>query len=120
LRLVQESAAEIEAVLANLGFTHADYVISGIPFKTLPPQLCETVVRKTYSVLRPKGSFLVYQLSIAVLPYLEKVFGSVSRESDLSNIMPAPVLLRSLKTAGVCFSNTGIPLTVRVFPKLNE
>src|SRR5215831_18155099 len=35
-RLVHESATEIDAVLARLGFPLADYVISGIPFKTLP------------------------------------------------------------------------------------
>src|SRR5438105_1080998 len=78
LRLVQESATEIDSVLARLGFLHADYVISGIPFKTLPHGLRDTIVRKTHSVLRPQGSFLVYQLSSAVLPYLQTVFGQVS------------------------------------------
>ena len=89
LRLMHESAADIDVVLARLGLTHADYVISGIPFKTLPHVLRDIIVRKTYSVLRPKGSFLVYQLSSAVLPYLEQVFGAVSREVELLNIMPA-------------------------------
>ena len=89
LKLVHESAAEIDAVLARLGFPHADYVISGIPFKTLPHALRDTIVRKTHSVLRPQGSFLVYQLSSAVLPYLQRVFGSVSHELELLNFVPA-------------------------------
>jgi len=89
LKLVHESATEIDAVLARLGYPHADYVISGIPFKTLPHPLRDTIVRKTHSVLRPRGSFLVYQLSSVVLPYLEKVFGSVSRDTQLLSIMPA-------------------------------
>jgi phospholipid N-methyltransferase len=89
LRLVHESATEIDAVLKKLGYAHADHVISGIPFKTLPHALRDTIVRKTYSVLRPSGSFLVYQLSSAVLPYLEKVFGKVSRDFELLNIIPA-------------------------------
>ena len=89
LHLVQESAADVDMVLERLGFKHADHVISGIPFKTLPHALRDTIVRKTYSVLRPKGSFLVYQLSNAVLPYLEEVFGAVSREVEVANIMPA-------------------------------
>jgi phospholipid N-methyltransferase len=89
LRLVQESAAEIDAVLLQLGFPHADYVISGIPFKTMPEALRDTIVRKTHSVLRPNGSFLVYQLSSVVLPYLERVFGAVSQDTELLNIMPA-------------------------------
>jgi phospholipid N-methyltransferase len=88
LRLVQESATEVDAVLACLGYAHADYVISGIPFKTLPHPLRETIVRKTHSVLRPKGSFLVYQLSSVVLPYLEQVFGPVRRDIELLNFVP--------------------------------
>ena len=89
LHLVQESATEIDTVLARLGYAHADYVISGIPFKTLPHPLRDTIVRKTHSVLRPKGSFLVYQLSSVVLPYLEQVFGAVSRDVELLNFVPA-------------------------------
>ncbi len=89
LHLVHASAAEIDSVLERLGYPHADYVISGIPFKTLPPVLRDTIVRKTHSVLRPKGSFLVYQFSDAVLPYLERVFGKVSRGFELLNIIPA-------------------------------
>ncbi len=89
LQLVQESAADVDAVLARLGYTHADYVISGIPFKTLPHALRDTIVRKTHSVLRPRGSFLVYQLSSAVLPYLEQVFGTVSKDVELLNFVPA-------------------------------
>lgn len=89
LRLVHESATEIDSVLARLGYVEVDYVISGIPFKTLPHALRDTIVRKTYSVLRPSGRFLVYQLSNAVLPYLEKVFGRVSRRIELFNVLPA-------------------------------
>ncbi len=89
LRLVHESATEVDAVLERLGYAQADCVISGIPFKTLPHTLRDTIVRKTHSVLRPKGSFLVYQLSSVVLPYLEKVFGKVSRDIELLNIVPA-------------------------------
>lgn len=87
--LVQESAAEIDSVLARLGIAHADYVISGIPFKTLPHPLRDTIVRKTHAVLKPTGSFLVYQLSKVALPYLEGVFGTVKRDFELLSFVPA-------------------------------
>jgi phospholipid N-methyltransferase len=89
LLFVRESAADVDTVLERLGYSHADYIISGIPFKTLTPPLRDEIVRKTHSVLRPNGSFLVYQFSSAVLPYLEKVFGRVSRDFELLNILPA-------------------------------
>jgi len=87
--LVQESAADIDAVLSRLGISHVDYVISGIPFKTLPHALRDTIVRKTHDVLKPTGSFLVYQLSKVALPHLENVFGTVKRDFELLSFIPA-------------------------------
>lgn len=90
-RLVNRSACEVDAVLKELGYDAADYVISGIPFSVLPHALRDSIVRKTYSVLRPQGSFLVYQVSSAVLPYLERVFGTVAKDFELLNFFPMRV-----------------------------
>lgn len=89
MRLVHCSAEDIDQVLKKFGFSHADYIISGIPFKTTPGKVRDTILSKTYSVLHPKGLFLVYGFSGIVQPYLEKVFGSVDRDFELLNIMPA-------------------------------
>ena len=89
LHLVQESATEIDAILRRLGCGPADYIISGIPFKTLPEALRHTIVRKTHDVLHPNGTFLVYQFSDVVRPYLERVFRKVSPGFELLNIIPA-------------------------------
>ena len=87
--LVNRSAADVDDVLAKLGCDKADYVISGIPFKTLPHALRTLIVQKTHSILRPNGHFLVYQFSSAVRPYLEQVFRRVSHDFELLNIIPA-------------------------------
>ena len=89
LKLIGESATEVDKVIERLGFNHVDYVISGIPFKTLPPPLRDTIVQKTHAVLRPDGQFLVYQLSSAALPHLEQVFTRVSRQSQWLSVIPA-------------------------------
>ena len=89
LHLSQESAADIDSVLADLGCSAADCVVSGIPFKSLPHGLRDLIVRKTHAVLRPQGKFLIYQVSTAVVPYLESVFGHVSHDFQLLNLSPA-------------------------------
>src|SRR4051812_9715499 len=89
LRLIERSATEVAAVLAELGFSAADYVISGIPFKTMPHPLRDEIVRHTHRVLRSQGRFLVYQLSTVVKPYLENVFADVRTESELLTLPPA-------------------------------
>jgi phospholipid N-methyltransferase len=87
--LLQKSATEVDLGLQHLDCSHADYVISGIPFSALPHATRDCIVRKTHAVLRPRGSFLVYQVSGAVLPYLERVFGHVARDFEWLNIVPA-------------------------------
>jgi len=91
LHIVHASAAEVDVTLASLGCTHADYVISGIPFSTMPEGLCDRILRATHTVLHPQGAFLVYQFSSRVRPYLERVFGQVRRDFELLNILPARV-----------------------------
>ena len=91
LRIIERSATEIAAVLAELGFSSADYVISGVPFKTMPHPVRDEIVRSTHGVLRPRGRFLVYQLSSVVLPYLEDTFQNVQKTSELLSFMPARV-----------------------------
>ena len=86
--LLHESATEIESALKRLGLPSADYVISGIPFKTLPEEVRGEIVRRTHAALRPEGAFLVYQLTSVVRPYLERVFGRVRQDFELLNIPP--------------------------------
>jgi len=89
LHIVHESAVEVNNILAGLGRGRADYIISGIPFKTLPDDLREPIVRATQGALQPQGAFLVYQFSRTVLPYLQQVFGNVHQDFEPLNILPA-------------------------------
>ena len=89
LHVVHGSAADADMALARLNLTHADYVISGIPYTTIPPEVREVILRKTHSLLHPTGAFLVYQFTRTVLPYLEQVFGRIHQEFEPLNVMPA-------------------------------
>jgi phospholipid N-methyltransferase len=89
LRVIHGSAADVGKLLQEHGLETADYVISGIPFSTMPEEVRDSILRTTHDVLRPNGAFLVYQFSAKVRPYLEKVFGRVQRDSEIRNILPA-------------------------------
>jgi phospholipid N-methyltransferase len=89
LHVIHGSAADADAALATRDLRHADYVISGIPYTTMPAELRDIILQKTYSVLDPNGAFLVYQFTRAVLPYLQRVFGSVYQDFEPLNVMPA-------------------------------
>jgi phospholipid N-methyltransferase len=89
LHVIHGSAAEADSALATLELTRADYVLSGIPYTTMPPEVRDVILRKTHSVLDPNGAFLVYQFTRTVLPYLQRVFGSVHQDFEPFNVMPA-------------------------------
>jgi phospholipid N-methyltransferase len=89
LHVVHGSAADADSVLARLELSHADYVISGIPYTTMPGEVRDIILRKTHQVLHPDGAFLVYQFTRAVLPYLQQVFRKVHQDFEPLNVMPA-------------------------------
>ncbi|HZA97156.1 MAG TPA: rRNA adenine N-6-methyltransferase family protein [Gemmatimonadales bacterium] len=89
LHVIHGSAADADAVLARLQLSRADYVLSGIPYTTMPPEARSAILRTTHSILDPNGAFLVYQFTRTVLPYLQEVFGSVHQDFEPLNVMPA-------------------------------
>ena len=86
---VEGSAADVEAILQRHGFDAADYIISGLPFSTLPPPVAEHIARATANAIRSGGSFLVYQYSRFVQPLLDRNFASVRSKMVWRCVPPA-------------------------------
>jgi phospholipid N-methyltransferase len=93
LRVVEGSAAEVDEILGRFGLARADYVISGIPFSTMPDAVRERILRKTHDVLEQGGAFLVYQFSTRVLQDLKRIFGYVGRKFEPLNVLPAHLFI---------------------------
>lgn len=91
LILVHGSAADVSAIISRHGFTHADYVLSGLPFSTLPPGVGPAIMRETHAILRPGGAFVIYQYALKVLRLLKPYFVNIDREFEPINIPPAQV-----------------------------
>jgi phospholipid N-methyltransferase len=89
LHVIHGSAADADAALERLDLGQADYVISGIPYTTMPSDVRDRILRKTHAVLHQNGAFLVYQFTRSVLPYLQQVFGLVRQDFEPLNVMPA-------------------------------
>ena len=89
LKVIHGSAAAVQGALESHGVDRADFVISGIPFSTLPATEREAVLHATHAVLQPHGAFLVYQFSPMVLASLRQVFSQVRRGFQPLNMPPA-------------------------------
>lgn len=82
------SAENVEQILADLGVEAADYVLSGLPFSTLPDGLAPRIAKATYDVLRPGGGFLAYQFTSAVRDESAPFFDRIDAGFELLNILP--------------------------------
>jgi phospholipid N-methyltransferase len=89
LHVMEGSAESVDEILRQHGHEHVDYIISGIPFSTIPAELRERILLKTFGALAPGGSFLVYQFSTRVLPDLQRIFHYVKRRFEPLNVLPA-------------------------------
>jgi phospholipid N-methyltransferase len=91
LHAIHGSASEVRRVLANLGQPRADYIISGIPYSTMPDPVRREILQESRQLLQPEGALLVYQFTNTVLPYLKSSFGSVRQNFQFLNILPARI-----------------------------
>lgn len=88
LRVVHASAADVRKVLTELGLPRANYIVSGIPFTTMPDGVRKQVMSESRHALEDGGEMIVYQFLRTVRPYLRRIFGRVEEEYELLNILP--------------------------------
>ncbi len=82
------SAADVEAIVRKHGHDHADYVLSGLPFSTLPDGVGPAIAASTHRILRPGGAFLVYQFSAKARDFMAKHFARIDSGFEFWNILP--------------------------------
>ena len=85
---VNGSAADVEDIVRAHGHDHADYVLSGLPFSTLPEGVGPAIAAATYNVLRPGGAFLVYQFSARARDFMARHFKRIDHGFEALNIPP--------------------------------
>ncbi|HWZ42168.1 MAG TPA: rRNA adenine N-6-methyltransferase family protein [Candidatus Saccharimonadales bacterium] len=99
LHVVHGSAESVGAELRRLDCGGADYIISGIPYTTMPEGTRSRIMQESSTVLNQGGAVLVYQFTRAVLPYLLACFTEVDQDFELLNILPARLFYCTRETA---------------------
>jgi len=83
------SAADVEQIVRAHGFDHADYVLSGLPFSTLPDGVGPAIAEGTWNVLRPGGAFLVYQFTARARHFMQRHFRRIDNGFEFWNVPPS-------------------------------
>ena len=82
------SAADVEDIVRAHGHDYADYVLSGLPFSTLPDGVGPAIASATHRVLGPGGAFLVYQFTAKARDFMAKHFTRIDSGFELLNVLP--------------------------------
>jgi phospholipid N-methyltransferase len=82
------SAEDVETIVRSLGHEHADYVLSGLPFSTLPEGVGPAIAAATHRVIRSGGAFLTYQFSTTARDLTARHFDRVDTGMTWFNIPP--------------------------------
>jgi phosphatidylethanolamine/phosphatidyl-N-methylethanolamine N-methyltransferase len=85
------SAADVDQLMRTHRLGHADVVVSGIPFTTLPKAVRERILAATGEVLAPSGQFVVYQYTRTVLRHLRGRFEVRRSTTEWRNTWPARI-----------------------------
>ena len=82
------SAADVEEIVRAHGHDHADYVLSGLPFTTLPDGVGPAIAAATHRVLRKGGAFLVYQFTAKARDFMARHFRHIDEGFEWLNVLP--------------------------------
>ncbi len=85
---VHGSAADVNQIIAEFGFKQADYILSGLPFSTLPGDLGPKIAAETGKAIRTGGAFLVYQFRARARDFMEPHFQKIDNGFEPWNILP--------------------------------
>ncbi len=86
---VHGDVTRIDEILAGLGISGADRVVSGIPFSFLTEKGRRDLLAKTSALLPPGGRFVAtYQITTHLIPLLKDYFGKVDIQYEVRNIPP--------------------------------
>jgi phospholipid N-methyltransferase len=85
---VHGSAEDVEAIIRAHGHEQADYVLSGLPFSTLPEGVGPRIAAATHRAIRPGGAFLTYQFSKVARDLTAQHFARVVDGFEWLNILP--------------------------------
>ena len=91
-KIAHGSAENVDKYLNKLGISRVDYVVSGLPFASLPKNTSENILKKTGEILGKEGLFITFQYTLLKKAFIARYFKNIEHKRVLLNIPPAYVL----------------------------
>ncbi|MCL1842409.1 MAG: methyltransferase domain-containing protein [Defluviitaleaceae bacterium] len=92
LYVINGSAEDTGKYLTEHGADGADYIVSGLPFASLPPQVSQEILAQTKKHLKPGGKFITFQYTLFKKKIFSQYFNKIEITREFRNVPPAYVL----------------------------
>jgi phospholipid N-methyltransferase len=93
LILIEDSAEKLDGYMRRLGIEEVDFVISAIPFVTLPDEISYSIVEGCHKALRKTGLYVQFHYSTIIKRMYQRIFGNVDINFVARNFPPAFVMV---------------------------
>lgn len=89
--IFNDSAEYIGKYLKKYGVPKADYVVSGLPFASLPNDISSNILTETKKYLKKGGKFITFQYTLLKRNFIKKYFDEIYIKREWRNVLPAYV-----------------------------
>jgi phospholipid N-methyltransferase len=93
LKIISDTAENIELYLKENNIERVDYIVSSLPFAMIPNGIVKNILAIVKKVLKPAGLFMQYQYSLNAYKKLKGTFKNVEISFTPINIPPAFVFV---------------------------
>ncbi|WP_055669850.1 class I SAM-dependent methyltransferase [Desnuesiella massiliensis] len=90
--IINDSAENIDKYLEGYNIEKVDYIVSGLPFASLPKNVSNKILKKAGSILRKDGLFITFQYTLLKKEYISNYFKRIDYKKVWLNLPPAYVL----------------------------
>ena len=89
VKIYQDCVTNVKKIINKIGIEKVDYIVSGIPFSSLPKNITLDILTNTKSIMSPNSLFLTFQYSKYRKRILEKYFNIIDIKFIARNIPSA-------------------------------
>lgn len=90
--LINDSAENLKEYLDKYNIDKVDYIVSGLPFASLPNTMSNRILTATKEILKGEGEFITFQYSLFKMKLFKSYFSKIKRKKVFLNLPPAYVL----------------------------
>lgn len=91
VQIIHDSGEKINLYKMKYGIEHIDYIVSGIPFSSLPAQVSTNILATVNKALTADGRFILFQYSLMKIKTITAWFDITFIERSWANLPPAYV-----------------------------